>query len=455
MASEKPFLFVSYTGKDKSWAVWVATVLERAGLRVKIQEWDVPVGANFVEWMDTQVGAARWTVALYSRAYFDSQWCTTEWTAALARRNLLPIRIEPVKPPAILRALSWVDLFGLDESQAEEAILHAVRARIRPRLGSFPGKATDQTRSPSDAAGNFSRSSRRVPPTRRTKATSTTARASSAGSSGFAERSGDLVSQQIRDPRESVDGLRGNADFRWERFDSAAYVDHNYRTVRADDQQILERVRDHFAGHFEKQWIRGPASGLTGADLGAGPNLYPALSMLPWVESLHLVEYSPANCEWLRGEVKFYGPNWDPFWDVLTQQPAYADVEDPRIRLETAASITQESLFEPRREIWDLATMFFVAESISSRPEEFTAAVDGFVDALRVGAPFAAAFMERSTGYEVGTEFFPAVPVSLDDVKARLGGRTRAVVERIGLADNPIRDGYTGMIIALGVKTAR
>ena len=170
---------------------------------------------------------------------------------------------------------------------------------------------------------------------------------------------------------------------------------------------------------------------------------------------IELVEYSPRACDWLRGEVKHFGSAWDPFWELLTRRPAYAEVADPRSALARVASVVRGSVFDPRREVWDLATMFFVAESISSRSEELGAAVDGFVDALRPGAPFGAAFMEQSTGYEVGAEFFPAVPVSPADVQALLGARTDLVVERASLADNPIREGYTGMIIALGVKVSR
>ncbi|MCK9902861.1 hypothetical protein CC117_19265 [Parafrankia colletiae] len=136
-----PFVFVSYTAQDEAWATWIASVLEGAGLAARVQVWDSLPGRNFVEWMTTQLAGAQWTVAVYSRAYFDSYWCTTEWTAALARRTLLPVRIEPVDPPAALRTLTWVDLFDLDEEQAREQLLYTVGAQVLPRLAAFPGAA--------------------------------------------------------------------------------------------------------------------------------------------------------------------------------------------------------------------------------------------------------------------------------------------------------------------------
>ncbi|AEH08748.1 pentapeptide repeat protein [Candidatus Protofrankia datiscae] len=90
--------------------------------------------------MNAQLAGARWTVAVYSSAYFDSHWCTNEWTAALARKTLLPVRVEPVIPPETLRTLTWVDLFDQDEPRARAQLLRAVGLHVLPRLAVFPGR---------------------------------------------------------------------------------------------------------------------------------------------------------------------------------------------------------------------------------------------------------------------------------------------------------------------------
>jgi hypothetical protein len=239
----------------------------------------------------------------------------------------------------------------------------------------------------------------------------------------------------------------GNADFPWDEFDSVAYVDHNYKIMRQDDREILARVRDHFIATVGEDRA-------VGGDVGAGPNLYPALAMVPWCDSLELAEFSGRNCEWLGRETQSYGRNWDAFWDLLSERPAYAAVPDPRAAV-ARSRITRSSLFDLGTDRWSIGTMFFVAESISARPDEFERGVAAFLQALRPGSPFAAAFMESSTGYEVGIRHFPAVPVRSKQVKACFAGRTSSlVVERIPLADNPLRDGYTGMILALGRKAS-
>jgi hypothetical protein len=95
--------------------------------------------------------------------------------------------------------------------------------------------------------------------------------------------------------------------------------------------------------------------------------------------------------------------------------------------------------------------MFFVAESLSDDRSEFEDAVARFLGVLRPGAPFAAAFMEKSVGYDVGGTRFPATAVDADDVFDVLRrGAEDLRVERIDADDDPLRDGYTGMLLAMG-----
>lgn len=40
--------FISYTGKDRTWAEWIAWHLEEAGYSTVLQAWDFHAGGNFV-----------------------------------------------------------------------------------------------------------------------------------------------------------------------------------------------------------------------------------------------------------------------------------------------------------------------------------------------------------------------------------------------------------------------
>lgn len=235
-----------------------------------------------------------------------------------------------------------------------------------------------------------------------------------------------------------------NSDFPWDEFDSSWYYTHNYKVLRDDDRQIIEVVRDFFA-------TLEPLSLSNGIDVGSGPNLYPALTMLPLCDKVTLYEYAASNVAWLQHEIRSYSSSWNSFWDLLAQEPLYKAIDSPREALAAKASVERGSVFKLPDSRWDIGTMFFTAESISSTPSEFRVALQRFIRSLRSGAPFVAAFMENSRGYTVGTRSFPAVAITVKDVEDCLAENTENIkIHSIGLTDNPLRAGYAGMILVTG-----
>jgi TIR domain len=59
-----PCFFVSYTGADVAWAVWVAQTLEGAGYRTVLQAWDFRPGDNFIQRMNQALADADRVVAV-------------------------------------------------------------------------------------------------------------------------------------------------------------------------------------------------------------------------------------------------------------------------------------------------------------------------------------------------------------------------------------------------------
>lgn len=253
--------------------------------------------------------------------------------------------------------------------------------------------------------------------------------------------------------RSSGDVQLKNKDVRWAAFDPIAYVDHNYRDLQAEDAEILHMIRDHFSDHFQKQGV-GPVSGI---DVGAGANLYPALAMMPWCDEITLFERSPANVRYLTRQVDHYDRNWDQFWDVLREYEAYDSLgPDPRDRFRKVVTVMQGDLFHLARykRQWSMGTMFFVAESMTTSHQEFSLGVERFMRALTPEAPFAAAFMEHSKGYHAGEHFFPACDVGESEVRASLEAFAGDFkVQRLESAAE-VRDGYSGMIVAYGWRNS-
>jgi hypothetical protein len=244
-----------------------------------------------------------------------------------------------------------------------------------------------------------------------------------------------------------------NDDFDWDDFDPDAYFAHNYRTLRDDDRRILTRVGDHFARAFSDRVLRVDARGI---DVGTGPNLYPALTMLPFCGEVTLFEHSRHNIKWLEREKGDDWPSWavawHQFWAVLCEQGVYERFAEPRKALAERAQIQEGSVYQLNpADRYDIGTMFFVAESITAQESEFRSAMDHFLGALAPGAPFAIAFMEHSAGYDVGDHCFPATDIDETNVSDCLRNRVIDIsIEHIGTGQNPIRKGYTGMLVALG-----
>lgn len=272
------------------------------------------------------------------------------------------------------------------------------------------------------------------------------------GSAGAATRAGATLQKpaartKISSVQETSTAER-NGQFDWNAFRPRAYRAHNYRTLRDDDRQILCLTRDYFAANR-------PAPGSRGLDVGPGANLYPALAMLPFCAGVDLVEFSESNVRWLRAQQhrwRRFDRSWDPFWRLYGEDPVYRSYvagRHPLVELRRKGRVSQGSIFDLPAGRWDVGTMFFVACSLSADRGEFEAAVRRFVGALKPDAPFAAAFMTGSNGYEVKGVRFPAVRVDAGIVEQTL--QPLAVDTKIVPihTDSPLRHD-TGMVLALG-----
>jgi hypothetical protein len=113
---------------------------------VELDTWDWSTGDNFVERMRDALQQAVKVVALFSTAYFEpARFTTPEWTALFAVRDgsgprLIPLKIEEVTAPTLLRPYIHGSLHGLDPVAARRVLLEAVRGAQRPDSEpGFPG----------------------------------------------------------------------------------------------------------------------------------------------------------------------------------------------------------------------------------------------------------------------------------------------------------------------------
>ncbi|MEV6524482.1 toll/interleukin-1 receptor domain-containing protein [Longispora sp. NPDC051575] len=132
-------VFLSYNAADLGWARWIAEVIGESGNVAVFQELDSPPGENFPLWIDRELDRADVVMPVFSRNYFASAWCTTEWTSALNRRRMVPVQVERCEIPIILRAITRVNLVGKSRKACHKLLLHGLRG---PGVPASPG--TDQ-----------------------------------------------------------------------------------------------------------------------------------------------------------------------------------------------------------------------------------------------------------------------------------------------------------------------
>jgi hypothetical protein len=142
----KKQFFVSYNGRDKQWAEWIAWILEEAGYSVIIQAWDFRPGSNFVLEMQNATVQAEKTLAVLSNNYLNALYTHPEWAAAFAqdptgqKRTLIPIRVSECEIKGLWQQIVYADVVNLSEAEAKDVVLAALQERAKPtQAPGFPG----------------------------------------------------------------------------------------------------------------------------------------------------------------------------------------------------------------------------------------------------------------------------------------------------------------------------
>jgi hypothetical protein len=150
MIGQQSDFFITYNGRDESWATWIAAVLEESGYTTIIQAWDFQPGDNFMAGLDQALASCRHALGVLSPHYLSSVFTTAEWTAAYRQallgkpRAFVPVRVASCDPAPLLGPLVYIDLVDVGESEARRRLLDGVAGRNGRKVGrpSFPGRAS-------------------------------------------------------------------------------------------------------------------------------------------------------------------------------------------------------------------------------------------------------------------------------------------------------------------------
>jgi hypothetical protein len=232
-----------------------------------------------------------------------------------------------------------------------------------------------------------------------------------------------------------------NADVDWDRWPVPTYLAENYRELHGSDDAVIVHHSAFYRG-------LAPGSVARAVEVGTGPNLYPLFLASGAARHIDAVDAGAAGLRYLRAQLAGDpDPSWEPFWQrCRALNPALpATVTDALGRVRAIRG----DAFALAGADYDLASMHFVAESVTEDPDEFAGFCAAFVATVRPGGHLVAAFMENMARYELGDgSRWPGLPVDGAAVSEVFTPLTRDLrVERVD-ADPGLPDyGYTGMVL--------
>jgi hypothetical protein len=235
-----------------------------------------------------------------------------------------------------------------------------------------------------------------------------------------------------------------NRDVDWDRWPVADYLAENYRHVHPSDAAAIA----HHSAYYRQL---DPGSVAVSVEFGAGPNLYPLMLAAAVSRLVHAVDQSAANIAYLNRQLlQRPDPSWQPFYvECRTHQPALpAELAEAlsRTRLTQADVLT----LPPGR--YGLASMTFVAESVTEDWAEFVRFCQAFIATVHPGGHLLAAFMENMGRYRLGDgSAWPGLPVDASVIGRVFAPHTNGLtLTRIDQDPTLPEYGYTGMVFLTG-----
>src|SRR5262249_52477324 len=137
-------------------------LLKEEGYKVRVQDYDIPITANFIEEMHEGIKNARDLVVLFTRDYEQSPYTRMEFTSFEAnatqsteKRGIVILRCEDAPLLGLFAPHVYQDLVGIaDAEERSKRILDAAEGRsqaleppprpfigVPPRIASFTGRA--------------------------------------------------------------------------------------------------------------------------------------------------------------------------------------------------------------------------------------------------------------------------------------------------------------------------
>lgn len=246
-------------------------------------------------------------------------------------------------------------------------------------------------------------------------------------------------------PTPEPDFLR-NADVDWDAWPVEDYLTEIYRELHPSDDAVLQ--------HHSAFYRSLPPGGIErSVELGAGPNLYPLMLAAAVSRQIEVIEPSAASVAYLRRQLAGGAdPSWSAFYDRCRElQPALPSTLAEALHRVT---VRRGGATDLPVDAYGLASMHFVAESVTEDPGEFRQVCTSFAGSVRSGGYLVAAFMENMGRYRIGAgSQWPGIPVDQRIVGEVFTPLVSALeLSHVDFDDTGPDYGYTGMVLMTAVK---
>jgi hypothetical protein len=147
--SKNKIAFLSYAHEDKDFAERIAVELQKAGIDVWIDRWEIKAGDSLIEkiFVDGLSNCDIFLILL-SGASVRSKWVREELDSAMIKKiegitRIIPLFKEKCVVPPQLRALLWVDLSAGFDAGIRQVVKSIYDVSEKPPLGKIPEYITE------------------------------------------------------------------------------------------------------------------------------------------------------------------------------------------------------------------------------------------------------------------------------------------------------------------------
>lgn len=212
----------------------------------------------------------------------------------------------------------------------------------------------------------------------------------------------------------------------WDKWNSRSYLRTYYSKPMQDTFAVIDFLDDSLKEVPKKKFNNA-------IDFGAGPTLFSALTLEPYIKNLDIAEYLPQNIKEIQNWIDKDSEAFDwTYWAsyVLRKQIGSSKKSQIEERFESLRSKMRDIFIGDATTNWptsdkdnkryDLVVSLFCAESITESKKEWKRNLHNI---LKLAAPHGTVLisaLRNCSSYKVGKSNFPATPINEFDLEVAI-----------------------------------